>query len=161
MRIFLVATVAMLLVSCASTTRGTVEEVQFLSTPFGAKVQASTGQSCVTPCSMRFSRKDSFTATFSKAGFEPQTVQVGTYAGSDGKLLFAENVVLGGVIGMAVDAGSAAAYDHCPNPVWPELKPLPGHKPPKPPAAKDGKMYGVTVIASPTCEERHAAGTPD
>jgi hypothetical protein len=102
---------------CASVTRGTTDQVQILSEPAGADARTSMGQTCTTPCTLQFSRKDEFIVTASKPGYHTVEMPVTTRVASAGAAGFAGNVLVGGVIGMAVDAASGATLEHYPNPV--------------------------------------------
>ena len=63
------------------------------------------------------SRKDSLVATFTKDGFAPQTVNVPVRIAGEGAAGLAGNVLIGGVIGLGVDAATGASLEHFPNPV--------------------------------------------
>jgi hypothetical protein len=109
---------------CASVTRGTTDQVQILSEPAGANVRTSMGQTCITPCTLTFGRKDEFTVTASMPGYHTSEMPVVTKIAGAGAVGFAGNVIAGGVIGMAVDAANGATLDHYPNPVMMKLVPL-------------------------------------
>jgi hypothetical protein len=109
---------------CASVTRGTTDQVQILSEPVGAEVRTSMGHTCVTPCTLQFNRKDEFTVTASKPGYHTSEMPVSTRVAGAGVAGLAGNVLLGGVIGMAVDASTGATLEHYPNPVMLNLVPL-------------------------------------
>ena len=134
---------------CASVTRGTTDQVQILSEPEGAEARTSMGHTCTTPCTLQFSRKDEFIVTASKPGYHTVEMPVSTRVAGAGAAGFAGNVLLGGVIGMAVDAASGATLEHYPNPVMLNMVPLRRGEAPKviqqappavapPPAAADG-----------------------
>ncbi len=113
--------------ACGSVTRGTSEQMAFISEPAGASMTTNKGYACpATPCSLEVSRSDEFDATFQKPGYAPQTVPVRTKVVGSGAAGFAGNVILGGVVGMGVDAYTGAAMDHFPNPVIATLRPLDG-----------------------------------
>jgi PEGA domain len=116
---------------CASVTRGMTDQVQILSEPVGADVRTSMGQACTTPCTLQFSRKDEFTVTASKPGYHTAEMPVTTRIAGAGAAGFAGNVLVGGVIGMAVDAASGATLEHYPNPVMLNLVPLRKGEPPR------------------------------
>ncbi|MFG1190774.1 PEGA domain-containing protein [Xanthobacter flavus] len=78
MRLALALGAAMSLAACATITRGTTSQVQIQSEPTGADVRTSTGFTCTTPCTMTVNRKDEFSVTFTKAGYEPEEVEVKT-----------------------------------------------------------------------------------
>jgi hypothetical protein len=125
MRIVAALCVAASLGACASVTRGTTEQVAFQSAPAGAAVQTSTGLGCpATPCAFAVPRSDAFVATFTKAGYHPEQVMVRTKMSGGGAAGMAGNVLVGGVIGVVVDASTGAGLDHDPNPVVAHLKPL-------------------------------------
>ncbi|UYW27049.1 translation initiation factor 2 [Methylorubrum extorquens] len=119
-----VALVAVSLAACGSVTRGTTELIAFTSEPPGAAVATTTSRYCATtPCSLDVPRSEEFDVTFTKPGFQPQTVPVRTKLAGAGAAGFAGNVLAGGVIGMGVDAYTGAAMDHTPNPVAVTLVP--------------------------------------
>lgn len=128
----LVALAPMGLGGCASVTRGWSEQMQINSQPEGAEVRTSLSQQCVTPCTLTVQRKDEFSVSFAKEGYQPQTVQVTTRVAGSGAAGFAGNILLGGVIGMGVDAASGAALEHYPNPVLAVLQPVAPMRPPQP-----------------------------
>ena len=109
---------------CASVTRGWSEQIQITSEPEGAEVRTSLSQACTTPCTLNVSRKDEFSVSYTKPGYHPQTVQVGTRLASAGAVGFAGNVLVGGIVGMGVDAASGATLEHHPNPVVAVLQPV-------------------------------------
>ncbi len=112
------------LAGCATVTRGTTNQVQFVSEPSGAEVRTSLMQSCTTPCTLSVSRKDEFNVTFSKAGYQSETVMVRTQVAGAGAAGFAGNLVVGGVVGMGVDAATGSTLEHVPNPVSVSLRPV-------------------------------------
>lgn len=98
--------------------------VSFTSEPPGAAVATTTNRFCPsTPCALDIPRSEEFDATFTKPGFRPQTVPVRTAIAGKGAAGFAGNVLLGGVVGMGVDAYTGAALDHTPNSVIVTLVP--------------------------------------
>ncbi|MEN0040946.1 MAG: translation initiation factor 2 [Pseudomonadota bacterium] len=110
--------VALILTGCASIARGTTEAVVINYSPANAKVTTSLGDTCTSsPCTLIVKRKDKFTVTATAPGYEPQTVPVLTKVQGGGAAGLAGNVVVGGVIGVGVDAATGAALDHYPNPV--------------------------------------------
>ena len=123
MRALPVMLAALMCAGCATVTRGTTSNVQFLSEPAGATVTTSLGHSCVTPCTLVIGRKEEFSATFALPGHEPQTIPVKTEVAGAGAAGFAGNVILGGVVGMAADAATGATLEHVPNPVSARLVP--------------------------------------
>ena len=124
--------VTFLLGGCATVTRGTTNQVTVSSEPLGAEAISSTGLICpMTPCTWEISRKTEFAVTFRKQGYQPQQAQVGTKIAGSGAAGFAGNIVIGGIIGMGVDAASGATLEHYPNPVFVTLQPVSGPRPKK------------------------------
>ncbi len=114
--------IAALTSSCATVTRGTSEDVVINYGPSDAKVTTTLNHKCNgSPCVVKVPRKESFGVTVSKPGFESQTVHVGTKVSNKGAAGLAGNVLVGGIIGIGVDAATGASKDHYPNPVNIEL----------------------------------------
>ena len=107
----------LLLGSCASVTRGTTAQVQINSNPPEVQARTSMGHVCITPCTLQFGRKDEFTVLFSKPGFHSVEIPVRTQLAGSGAAGFAGNIILGGAVGMVVDASTGATLEHIPNPV--------------------------------------------
>lgn len=116
-KLLAVALAATMMSGCATAIRGTTNQVHFTSEPSGAVVTTSLGHTCTAPCTMPMDRNKEFQATFTREGFQPQVVDVKTTVSREGGTSFAGNLLLGGLIGMGVDAASGAALDHTPNPV--------------------------------------------
>jgi len=113
-----------LLAGCASATRGTTSTIAVVTEPPGAQVSTSLGTQCVSPCAITAARKDEFSVTISKAGFEPQTIEVKTRSSDEGRSAMAGNIVAGGLIGASMDAANGADLDHVPNPINVTLVPV-------------------------------------
>jgi hypothetical protein len=96
--------------------------------------QPTKSVSCTTPCSIQVNRNDNLTVKFEKDGFEPQVVALSKEVAGTGVAGFAGNILLGGLVGMAVDAASGASMDHKPNPVTVTLQPV--APPPAPPRVR-------------------------
>jgi hypothetical protein len=127
MRLLLAAAIALPCVGCASVTRGTTENISISSTPAGATAEISgldIPTACVTPCVVQAKRNADITVTVNKEGYEPQIIPLTKEIPGTGAAGFAGNVLLGGVVGMGVDAVTGAALDHKPNPVIVTLQPL-------------------------------------
>lgn len=127
---------------CASVTRGTKDTLVVESDPAGAKVRLSTGQEGKTPTSFQLPRKKAFEVFIEKEGFEPLTVHVSSQISGKGGVGLAGNVLIGGVIGLGVDALTGAAKDLKPNPIKVTMVPL---KKPEEPLAQ-------TTVASVAAE---------
>ena len=108
----------LLFTSCATITRGVHEKLSIISDPPGADVTLSTGEKGVTPATFVKNRRgEPFTVTITKPGYVSQTVKVESHGGGTGGTAMAGNALVGGVVGIAIDA-STGAYDSLyPNPV--------------------------------------------
>lgn len=115
----LIATVfiAATLSGCATVTRGTEEALVIESDPSGADVKLSNGMTGTTPTSFKVKRKDNLVATISKNGYQPVTVNITSQVAGSGGAAMAGNVLVGGIIGAAVDASTGAMNELKPNPV--------------------------------------------
>jgi hypothetical protein len=123
-RVAVVLCVASSLGACATVTRGSKDAWVVNSDPSGAKVETTNGHQCAaTPCAIKMSRKSKFTATLTKPGYKPATVQVSHKTANAGAAGVAGNVLLGGVIGLGVDMATGASQDLVPNNVTIKLEP--------------------------------------
>lgn len=126
-KVLLAGLLALNCAGCASATRGWTEQITITSTPAGAEASVTGPEvpsTCVTPCVVQVKRNDDVSIAFSKEGYEPQVVTLTKEVQSGGAAGFAGNILVGGLVGMAVDGASGAAYDHKPNPVMVTLKPI-------------------------------------
>lgn len=126
------------LCGCASATRGTTEQISITSTPPGAQADVKGLENptiCVTPCVVQVKRNADVTVNVTKEGYEPAVVPLTKEVAGSGAAGFAGNVLVGGLVGMGVDAATGAAMDHKPNPVAVTLRPS-GRAAPPPPVAK-------------------------
>jgi hypothetical protein len=112
---------ALFLSGCATVTRGTKDTLVVESDPAGANVSLSTGHSGKTPTSFKLSRKDTVLVTISREGYETAVVTVNSQVVGAGAAGMAGNVLVGGLIGVGVDAWSGATKSLKPNPVTVKL----------------------------------------
>ena len=134
---------------CASVTRGWTEQMQITSNPADAQARTSLGQTCTTPCTLQVNRKDEFSVVISKPGYHSAEVAVTTRVAGAGVAGLAGNVLIGGVVGIGVDAVSGAALEHYPNPVAATLVPL-----------KKGEAPSIIRISPPPPAPRPDEGPP-
>ena len=149
----LAALAAALAVSgCASVVRGTTEKVSINSEPADAAIRTSLGHSCpASPCTVEASRKEGFTAFAEKEGYKPGSLYIGTKMSGNGAAGLAGNILVGGIIGVGVDAVTGATLDHFPNPALITLVPVDAAgestkavvPPPAPPAKNNSAHAGV------------------
>ncbi len=110
---------AMSVGACATVTRGMHEAFTVETEPSGAMVETSSGLHCdATPCTFpRVERKAEFTVTITKPGYRTWTGTVTHHTAGAGAAGMAGNVLVGGLIGIGVDATSGATQDLTPNPL--------------------------------------------
>ena len=126
-KVIMVASAIMMLNlgGCATVTRGTTTAMVINTTPTGARVSTSNGFICEsTPCRFDMSRKAEFRVSITKEGYKPFEGSVTHKVASAGGAGFAGNVLVGGLIGMTVDANSGAMNDLYPNPLNVTLAPI-------------------------------------
>lgn len=117
------------------------------TTPPGASVRTSLNHSCQSPCTLTVGRKDEFTVTATMPGYVDATTPVKTRIAGAGAAGFAGNVLVGGVIGMGVDAATGATLEHYPSPVALVLDPSP-RTPSAKPAKRDRRKTGPKPVVS-------------
>ncbi|MGB2770647.1 MAG: PEGA domain-containing protein [Candidatus Zixiibacteriota bacterium] len=104
----------LVIVSCASIVHGTRQKISVNSVPSGAKVVVKDVQMATTPAVIELKRKESnIVLRFEKEGYEP--VEMALKRSVDGWI--AGNILLGGLIGLAVDFIDGAAYKLSPSEV--------------------------------------------
>lgn len=112
--------------ACATITRGTSEAFVVQSEPGGAAVRTCNGFACdATPCTFKMARKSDFSVTFTKPGYKTLETRVTNHVSGAGGAGMAGNVLVGGVIGVGVDAFSGAMLNLVPNPLAVKLEPEP------------------------------------
>jgi len=112
---FIAAAVIAMTTGCATITRGTQDTISVTSTPANADVQLSNGQRSKTPATFKLPRNRPVRVEISKEGYESQSVQVLPQVSGGGAAGMAGNVIVGGVVGVGVDAVSGAMYDLTPD----------------------------------------------
>ncbi|WP_135212360.1 PEGA domain-containing protein [Vitreimonas flagellata] len=128
--VVLATALAVAVSGCATITRGTNQDFTVESTPSGATVSTSNGFECpATPCTFRMPRKDGFTVDLTLNGYLPARETVTSNMSSGGAAGMAGNVLVGGLIGVGVDATSGALNDLSPNPLQVTLIPVPVEAP--------------------------------
>jgi len=111
------------LAGCATITRGTKDVLIVNTTPGGAQVKLSDGQTCGnTPCSFKVPRKSELNVLVTKDRCKPQQIRVTNRVAGGGGGGMAGNVLVGGSIGAGVDASSGAMLELVPNPVNVQLE---------------------------------------
>jgi hypothetical protein len=119
----LLIAISLACVSCASITRGSKDKVLVETTPSGADVRSDSGASGLTPITLQLPRKNDAVLTITKPGYKTETVRLISKMSGAGGTVMAGNVLLGGLIGIGVDAATGATKDLYPNPVRVTLQP--------------------------------------
>lgn len=118
--IMLIAAAGLALSGCATITRGTHDVLEIQTDPVGAKVTTSLGQGfgCdATPCSIRAKRNADFDVEITKPGYKTWHGHVTHKVSGGGGAAMAGNVLVGGIIGAAVDGSNGAMDELTPNPL--------------------------------------------
>ncbi len=102
--LFFVLIAAFGLSGCATIVSGTNQKVSVTSQPSGAKVTADGKMSATTPTDFTLERKSDHTLEFSKEGYKSATVLLKRTMNGMGF----GNALVGGIIGVGVDAVSGA-----------------------------------------------------
>ena len=112
------AIAALSLSGCATITSGTNDVLEVNTVPQGAQIQLSNGMSCTsTPCTFKLPRRSDIGVTASKRGCRTATASVTHKTSQAGAAGVAGNVLVGGVIGLGVDAATGASQELVPNPL--------------------------------------------
>ncbi|WP_169053530.1 PEGA domain-containing protein [Alteraurantiacibacter aquimixticola] len=109
----LLGVAAWALAGCATVINGTNQEYQVNSTPEGATVSFTSGDTCVTPCEIELRRKDDQRVDISLDGYRSEYVLVQSRLGGS---TFG-NAILGGGIGAVVDGTNGASNRLYPRPL--------------------------------------------
>lgn len=128
----------MVLTGCATVTRGPRETLYIKSDPPGATVAVNdkkgTIATCVAPCSVEVKRNRDLTLVGSMEGYLASEEYVWSKMGAGGNAAVLGNVLVGGFIGLGVDAITGSAKVLRPNPATVYLYPDRRNKPDSPPA---------------------------
>ena len=110
--------------ACATVTRGTKQTWTVQTDPGGATVETSIGFKCdQTPCTFKIKRKANFDVTINKPGFKTYHGKVTHQTSGGGAAGMAGNVIVGGLIGIGVDAATGSTQELKPNPLVVKLEP--------------------------------------
>jgi len=105
---------------CATIMTGTTQKVPVASNPSGAVAKVDGGMSAVTPTIFNLERKTDHTIEISKEGYRTaQIILRHTLSGAT-----AGNILIGGIIGVAVDSCSGAMFKLVPERVDVSLEAL-------------------------------------
>jgi hypothetical protein len=116
---FLMLSFLLVSYGCATIVQGTSQKVPINTIPQEADVRIDGSIKVMTPATVELARKSDHTLFITKAGYYDESFtlrsQISEY--------LAGNCLLGGIIGMGVDAASGAAYKLVPEQVIVQLKP--------------------------------------
>ncbi|MDR6513859.1 PEGA domain-containing protein [Chryseobacterium camelliae] len=105
--------------SCATIITGTKDKISFTSTPEGAKVMHKGIEKCTTPCTAEIPRSLSRqTVTFEKEGYNSKEMKL-TKTFNPVTLV---NIILGGAIGVGIDAATGSLTKYSPKAYTTELE---------------------------------------
>ncbi|WP_027386042.1 PEGA domain-containing protein [Chryseobacterium gregarium] len=117
--VFLLLSITLSATSCATIFTGTKDKITFNSTPEGAKVMHKGVEKCTTPCTAEIPRSLSKQmVTFEKEGFNNKEVKL-TKTFNPVTLL---NILLGGAIGVGIDAATGSLTKYSPKEYKVELE---------------------------------------
>ena len=105
---------------CGTITRGLTQTVHINSSPTGAYVSIDGSPKGTTPVSIDLARRKDHSLKFSKPGYDDARFTIRHKFVSSS---LTGNLLLGGIIGIGVDALSGAAYDLVPETVLVTLEP--------------------------------------
>jgi hypothetical protein len=112
------------LAGCATVTRGTTEAWTVNTVPGGAAVRTSNGRACdATPCVFKMDHRSEFDVTITKPGYREWHGHVTHQFAAGGGAASAGNVLVGGGVGMIVDAATGSTQKLVPNPLNVTLEP--------------------------------------
>lgn len=106
---------------CATVTRGTTQAWTVDSVPSGAVASLSNGERCETPCTLTLKRKHAFSVEVCKPGYRTVNTSVVSNISGAGATGMAGNVIVGGLIGIGIDAATGATKDLTPSPLMIQL----------------------------------------
>ncbi len=116
---------------CATVIHGTTQKIPVSSDPSGANITiAGEDAKYTTPCQVELKRKHDHVLKFEKEGCEPTSVEVkhvmsGAVAG---------NILVGGLIGVGIDASNGATFRLTPETINVTLKKVDPPQPEQPPS---------------------------
>ena len=114
----------LLLQGCATIMQGSKQSIPVSGSPAGATVILNGQIMGSTPLILKVARKEDHTLTIEKEGYEPTEIELKRRF----SVLFIGNILIGGLVGMGVDAATGAMYDITPDTIQVNLRQI-EHKP--------------------------------
>jgi hypothetical protein len=145
--LFAITFSALLLSGCATIQRGTAMNIPIASNPERADVSVSTGQRGTTPLIVTLKRNETVQVTISKEGYKTQYFTLTPKVCVEGVAAGSMNLILGGVVGIGVDAVSGANLNLDPDHIFAELEAEKSNKPVAP-------VVDVVKINCPLTEQQ-------
>ena len=133
----LIGATSILLAGCATIIHGTGQDIGFGSVPTSARITVDNQRSATTPTVMKLSRKDNHIVRIDLDGYLPYETTL--TRGVSGWVW--GNIVIGGLVGFAVDAISGGLYKLTPEQMTATLSKQTG--------AGDAGMLEVFVVLQP------------
>jgi hypothetical protein len=124
MKIFLLSIFISFCFSCATVTRGVNQALTITSSPSGANVTLSTGEECLTPCTLELRRGDDYTALIELDGYQSIETSVLSQRSDDNRGSTFGSFMYAGLQGIAVDMATGALNELVPNPLHVDLEPI-------------------------------------
>ncbi|MCX5885927.1 MAG: PEGA domain-containing protein [Proteobacteria bacterium] len=118
MTLFLIG-IYLFTVGCATVMNGTSQDIGIASSPAGSEAYINPGNvKVITPGTVTLKRKNSYSIAFKKEGYEDGSATISSSASG----WMWGNIVLGGLIGLAIDLISGGGYKLEPNNVLVQLQ---------------------------------------
>ena len=117
-RVILLFSISILLVSCGTIMQGTTQEIGVSSNPSNASVTVNGQNMGNTPMILDLKRKNSYMVRFELPGYE--TFETNLTRKTSGWVW--GNIVFGGIIGLVVDASAGGMYKLTPEQINAEMR---------------------------------------
>lgn len=106
---------ALLLTGCGTVVRGTKQTVTISSNPSNAEVVLSNGMKGTTPVAFSLARKEAVQISISKEGYQTYRQNFYPRTSTEGAVVDAGNILVGGIVGWGIDAATGAYKDVVPD----------------------------------------------
>jgi len=138
-------------VNCSTMMIGSTQKIDVYSKPEMATVKVNDMNAGVTPCTLELKRTGDYSIRLELPGYNEKTVYLERkYSG-----WFFCNILLGGIVGMFIDAMTGAIYVYDPKEIDVDLNSLGFKKP-----AKDSNLHIVVGLAPDPSWQKIAEMTP-
>jgi hypothetical protein len=124
MKIFLLSIFIFFCFSCATVTRGVNQALTITSSPSGANVTLSTGEECLTPCTLELRRGDDYTVLIELDGYQSIETSVISQRSDENRGSTFGSYMYAGLQGIAVYMATGALNELVPNPLHVDLEPI-------------------------------------